>query len=170
MTKAASSLDLIQIASPCPASWDGMKGDERMRFCSQCSLHVYNLSDMSREEAEHFVSKAEGRTCVRFFRREDGTVLTRDCPVGLHAVRRRLVRAVAALAGMLAALVTGTLFAGRLKEGIGRQSTTYAEWIKPGSTQMVALGVMALEADALLSPLLEAAESPLPKPTADQSN
>src|SRR4030095_13572867 len=113
MTNATTSHDLVQVASPCPVSWDDMTGDEsvganRRRFCKHCNLHVYNLSDMTRAEAEAFVSQAEGRTCIRLYRREDGTVLTRDCPVGLRAVRQRLLRAVAALAGLMLALVSGT--------------------------------------------------------------
>src|SRR4029453_8346457 len=109
MTKSTVSLDLVQVASPGPVSWDDMTGDEsvganRRRFCKHCNLHVYNLADMPRAEAEAFVNQAEGRTCIRLFRRADGTVLTRDCPVGLRAIRQRLVRAVAALAGLFLAL------------------------------------------------------------------
>ena len=44
-------LEIIEIASPCTASWDAMHGDNRVRFCDQCNLHVYNLSAMSRQEA-----------------------------------------------------------------------------------------------------------------------
>jgi hypothetical protein len=127
-------LDQISIASPCQASWDEMKGDGRKRFCSQCSLHVYNLSEMSRTEAAKFIAQAEGRTCVRFFRRADGTLLTRDCPVGVRSVRQRLIRAVAALAGMLLALTTGTLLASRTKgqPGANRsQETIFSRWIQP---------------------------------------
>ncbi len=74
----------LTIASPCPASWDEMKGDERVRFCDECELNVYNLSDMSEEEALKLVEEREGRLCVRFYQREDGTVLTSDCPVGME--------------------------------------------------------------------------------------
>jgi hypothetical protein len=45
-------------------------------------------------EAERLVVEKEGRLCVRFHRRADGTVLTRDCPVGL---RRWLARAAISL-------------------------------------------------------------------------
>ena len=135
MNKPAVSLDLIQIASPCHVSWDEMKGDDRTRFCGQCKLHVYNLSEMPREDAEALIAKREGRTCVRFFRRQDGTVLTRDCPVGLRALRQRLVRTVAALAGMLLTLATGTLFAGRMAGSgagaRGQESSIFARWIQP---------------------------------------
>lgn len=60
-----------------------MAGDDRVRFCSACKLNVYNLSGMSRKEATELFTLIEGRLCVRLFRRLDGTVLTRDCPVGM---------------------------------------------------------------------------------------
>ena len=180
MTKCAASLDLVQIASPCHVSWDEMTGDstygaERRRFCRHCNLHVYNVSDMPRAEAEAFISQAEGRTCIRMVRREDGTVLTRDCPVGLRAVRQRLVRAVAALASVLIALVSGTVFAGRLKNvtipGLARPADAYSEWIEPGSTRTVMGAWIALPVQgkiAVHEPELEPQESPLPEPTPQQ--
>ena len=93
MPKFTSPLDGVRIAAPCPADWGKMVGDERVRFCGSCELHVYNLSGMTRREAEALVTNAEGRLCVRFYRRRDGTILTRNCPVGLSAVRRRVSRA-----------------------------------------------------------------------------
>jgi hypothetical protein len=95
-------LDQISVASPCLARWEDMKGDERRRFCEQCQLHVYNLSGMTSADAERVVSTAEGRLCVSFFRRSDGTILTEDCPIGLRArARRQLRRAAALVAGIL---------------------------------------------------------------------
>src|SRR5262245_62045274 len=105
MTNTSIALDQITVASPCHVNWGAMTGDDRARFCSLCKLHVYDLSAMSREEATVFVSERDGRTCVRFFRRQDGTILTRDCPVGLRAVRQRFARALAALAGIVVALI-----------------------------------------------------------------
>jgi hypothetical protein len=106
-------LDQIRVASPCQVSWDEMQGDDRQRFCSHCSLHVYNLSDMTRPEAEEFVKKREGRTCIRFFQRHDGTMLTRDCPVGLQAIRVRVARMLAGVATIMGGLLFGGL-AGRV--------------------------------------------------------
>jgi hypothetical protein len=83
-------LDQLQIASPCKADWDAMAGDAQVRFCGQCKLNVYNLSGMTRAQAQTLVESREGRLCVRFFRRDDGTILTQDCPVGWAAVQRRL--------------------------------------------------------------------------------
>lgn len=95
------ALDDIRIASPCDASWEAMKGDDRVRFCGSCQKNVFDLSSMGREDAEALIERTEGRVCVRFYRRRDGTVLTQDCPVGLRAVRRRLAWIGAGLAAGL---------------------------------------------------------------------
>jgi hypothetical protein len=99
------ALDDLQVASPCPVSWDAMPGDSRVRFCPQCSRNVYNLSGMSRPEAEALVLQREGRLCVRFYRREDGKVATQDCPVGLQAFQRRLRRTAGVIAAVFLALI-----------------------------------------------------------------
>ncbi|MCA8949822.1 MAG: hypothetical protein KDE27_09995 [Planctomycetes bacterium] len=100
-------LDTIDVAAPCTADWNAMQGDDRCRFCSQCSLHVFDLSALTRPEAEALVRSRLGgddgssrRLCVRFTRRADGTVLTRDCPVGL---RQRLRRTASRLVAMCTA-------------------------------------------------------------------
>ena len=71
--KFSSPLNNIKIASPCSQDWDAMIGSERKRYCGDCKLNVYNLSGMSRTEAENLLSNSEGRLCVRFYRRADGT-------------------------------------------------------------------------------------------------
>lgn len=95
-TQKPFDLDDLKIASPCHESWANMQGDERRRFCESCELHVYDLSGMTRNEAEELVRKTEGRLCLRLHRRADGTVITKDCPVGSAARVRRLVKACAA--------------------------------------------------------------------------
>jgi hypothetical protein len=50
---------------------------------------------------------SEGRLCVRFYRRKDGTTLTQNCPIGLRALKRRASRLASA-----AAAVTISFFAG----------------------------------------------------------
>src|SRR5262245_2544215 len=92
-------LDSLAVATPCPATWDDMQGDDRVRFCSQCRQSVYDLSSMTRTEAETLIRETNGRVCLRLFRRADGRVMTRDCPVGVYqAARRRLAKAVGACA------------------------------------------------------------------------
>jgi hypothetical protein len=99
MARFTNPLAHVRVASPCKADWDEMIGTDRVRFCGQCSLNVYNLSAMTRDQAESVIAANEGRLCVRFYRRGDGSIITQDCPVGLRAARQRvssLVRAGAA--------------------------------------------------------------------------
>lgn len=107
MRQFNNPLDNIRIASPCKADWNEMYGDERKRHCGECKLNVYNLSDMTRREAENLLINSEGRLCVRFYRRTDGTVLTKNCPVGWQAVKQRVSRVATAAFSMIAGLFSG---------------------------------------------------------------
>jgi hypothetical protein len=84
-----------------------MYGDDRKRFCADCKLNVYNLSGMSRDEAEALILKAEGRLCVRFYKRRDGSVITQDCPVGWARVKQRVRIYATAAFSMVMALLSG---------------------------------------------------------------
>src|SRR3954469_23063416 len=103
------SLDDISVASPCPASWADMVGSDSVRFCASCQKNVYNLSGMKRDEAESLVRASEGRVCIRFFRRADGTVLTEDCPVGLALALRKAKRITLAAAAVSVGAVAALL-------------------------------------------------------------
>jgi hypothetical protein len=107
MAKYSSPLDHVRVAAPCSADWDAMIGTPQKRFCSQCRLNVYNLSGMTRREAEHLIAGAEGRLCVRFYRRADGTILTENCPVGLRALKRRLSRIKSAIGSAVLSFLAG---------------------------------------------------------------
>lgn len=110
MGKFTNPLDNIRIASPCSADWNGMYGDERKRFCGDCKLNVYNLSGMTKADAEALVMNAEGRLCVRYYLRPDGSVITQDCPVGWAGIKHRTRLFATAAASMLMAIVTGVFF------------------------------------------------------------
>src|SRR3954453_7826497 len=107
MSKFKSPLDNISVASPCSADWDQMYGDDRKRFCGDCKLNVYNLSGMTHDEAEALIMKAEGRLCVRFYKRRDGSVITQDCPVGWARVKQRARIYVTAAFSLVMALLSG---------------------------------------------------------------
>jgi hypothetical protein len=140
MSNGTFSLDVVRLASPCKASWDAMVGDARVRFCPLCRLNVFNLSEMSRQEAEALVLQAEGRLCIRFYRRADGTILTSDCPVGVGGVRRKRMLLAAIGAAMLLAVGSWGL---ALMAGIQKKEEAYArlrmwepfrtvfEWLDP---------------------------------------
>lgn len=82
----------LRVAAPCSVGWETMSGDERVRHCQSCRLNVYNISAMTEKEVENLISKSAERTCVRLYKRSDGTVLTKDCPVGLCQIQKRAAR------------------------------------------------------------------------------
>jgi len=101
------TLDHVRVAAPCNVDWDSMFGDERVRFCGQCELNVYNLSEMSKKEAELLITRTEGRLCVRYYQRGDGSIITRNCPVGLRAIKRRLSRVASAVGTAMLTFLAG---------------------------------------------------------------
>lgn len=107
MPKLDSPLDNVRVAAPCPADWNEMVGDERIRFCGQCQLNVYNLSAMTRREAESLLIEKEGKLCVSFFRRADGTIINENCPKGLLALKRRLNRTATAVFSSILSFLAG---------------------------------------------------------------
>lgn len=102
----------IRIASPCPARWDDMTGDDRSRFCAQCEKHVYHLSGMTAEDIATLFIEKEGDLCALFYKRSDGTMLTADCPVGAARFPRRLSRLVLASVPLLVAAAMVNAWAG----------------------------------------------------------
>ena len=132
MDRFDSPLDHVRIAAPCKADWEQMVGTDRVRFCGQCNLNVYNLSSMTKLDAETLITRNEGRLCVRFYRRADGSILTENCPVGLRAIRRRVSRVARA---------TASAFLGFFA-GIGVYETLSVEEFKKPAR----MGVMVQEA------------------------
>jgi hypothetical protein len=98
------NIERFRIATPCPISWHQMTGDNRVRFCDHCQLNVYNLAELSKLEAQTLIASKEGRLCARLFQRADGTILTKDCPVGLRALRLRVSKRVAAMFAAIAGI------------------------------------------------------------------
>jgi len=113
----------LRVSSPCPKSWDELVGDHRVRFCGQCRLNVYNLADMSREEAERIVRKTEGRLRVRLYMRGDQTATAEDCP--RSGLRKRIGAAVT---------VSAVLFLGILgwsfRDAEDSYRSLYPSWVQ----------------------------------------
>jgi hypothetical protein len=122
----------LTISSPCPKRWEDLVGDNRIRFCGECRLNVYNLTVMKAAEIERLVTRTSGRLCVQIYVRQDQTATLRDCRVGREGVFRRRIRTVGA-----AFLV---LFFGLVSRSLGRPDLSgwpnwvqvAAEWIDPG--------------------------------------
>ena len=134
-------LDRIRIAAPCHVSWESMSGTDRARFCSQCQLHVYDISQLSRQQAIALIASTQGRICGRVHRRADGTVLTRDCPVGLRALRRRAARVAGASLAAVLSLFSGVAGQKRAPDKNScQQSSAYKIERKPVQGQGVIRG------------------------------
>ncbi len=129
----------VRIASPCSADWEKMIGDERVRHCGQCNLNVYNISAMTGLEAQDVIAQHEGRLCLRFYHRKDGTILTRNCPVGLKVVMQRVSR-VAGIA--LSAVMTTIPLAAQTPVN------TQAQTVQADSV----LEVQVVDADGIVCP------------------
>ena len=139
MRRFTNNLNDVRVATPCPAEWEAMIGTDRVRFCGQCQLNVYNLSSMSRRDAESLISRTEGRLCVRFYRRKDGSILTQDCPVGLRALKRRAQRIKRAVASSLLGFLAGIGANG----AINRIGNFLLGLDAPGTYQGHTMGVVA---------------------------
>lgn len=128
MSNFDNPLSNVRIASPCSADWDEMYGDERKRFCGDCKLNVYNLSGMTKSDAENLLLNSEGRLCVRFYRRSDGSIITNDCPVGWARVKQRTKMYATAAFSLLMALFSGVLIVSLFSK---RDTITLGKIISP---------------------------------------
>ena len=153
MPKFNSPLDNVRIASPCSADWDQMYGDERKRFCGDCKLNVFNLSGMTRDEAESLIMNAQGRLCVRFYQRADGSVITQDCPVGWAKIKQRTRLIATAALSMLMAIFSGvffvSLFSGQRTAVLGKMQIPYTD-----PTPMGVMGNFAIPPNTNTKPSL----------------
>jgi ankyrin repeat protein len=89
MSGLTRSFDRINIPAPCDADWDSMIGNDQVRFCEHCALHVTDLSALPRRDAMRLVERSQGRLCVRFVTLADGSLLTRGTVGKLHQISRR---------------------------------------------------------------------------------
>lgn len=171
------NLNQVRIASPCHADWDAMKGDHRARFCGTCRKHVYNLSTMTPTEIEGLIRAKEGRFCARFYRRQDGTILTADCRVGRRRRRKRdllglalaTMGVAAAYFGMGAYFARAERFAASSDAPLQRLLTT--EWgckivnfFHGRFTTPVVMGKIAVMGDVYVPP------PPPPNPSANKND
>ena len=106
----------VRIAAPCPANWNEMVGGDRVRYCRSCEKNVYNLSEMSQNDAEKLLKTHEGSLCVRYYRRTDGTIMTNNCPVGLRTIRKVYLKTAAGAAALF-----GVMFGGIASMGARKQ-------------------------------------------------
>src|SRR5256885_10305175 len=81
-----------------------MTGNQRVRHCQECNKNVYNLSAMTRDEAEALIARFEGRLCARIERDDDGVILDDDFRAAPQFISRRVSPVAAALVTALIGL------------------------------------------------------------------
>ena len=113
----------LRISSPCPKTWEELAGDDRIRYCGQCKLNVYNFAIMSRREIEDVVRKTEGRLCGQLYLRGDRTVTAKNCP---STRTRTILKRAAATAAVL--LLAGFTWVCRTSERPNRAGLP--EWLR----------------------------------------
>jgi hypothetical protein len=78
-----------------------------VRYCGECKLNVYNISALTRPAAEKLILDREGRLCLRYYQRRDGTIIMQDCPVAFRRMRWVLARLASVIAAVLVILAAG---------------------------------------------------------------
>jgi hypothetical protein len=147
-------IGVISVASPCKASWEQMAGDPNVRFCGACSKNVYSLDNLTTEEVRQLIVEKEGKLCWRFFVRRDGTVLTKDCPVGIKRVRQRMFAAIATACALVASSAAVVLRSGGFwgsSQSLGAWSERVKEQVQP-TVPIRAEPIQPMMGQAVVSP------------------
>lgn len=137
-------LDQIQVATPCEARWDEMSGTDQVRHCGECRKNVYNLSALTRSAAETLVLETEGPMCVSFYRRDDGTLLTQDCPMGI-AERAKATGQVLVRAALFVFLFAAAWFAAATGHPRPLPEFSLPSWSSLFRRQPAVMGAMVMD-------------------------
>lgn len=124
-----------QRASGCSSKWAEMPGDQRVRQCTRCQQNVYRFGNMDPFEVRQLLIEKEGKPCVRFFDRGDGSVMVKDCPRG--KLRRWNLR-FALISAVLLALFGGggfVLASGGVSHAADRALKQFEPNLPPAPTE-----------------------------------
>ncbi len=160
----------LRIKTPCPKRWSELIGDDRRRFCSECSLHVHNATQLTREETRELIASAESRVCLRVEYDASGAPLFRERARDKAARAARW--ALSAAAGLLAACngglpssaqeSTGQLNGGAGPSPTGQVITTekIGDFAVPQAPRIERLGEVATVPEPASLPPLDAPVRP----------
>jgi hypothetical protein len=99
-------LNEISIPSPCPMDWNGMSGDDGVRYCDSCGKHVHDLAAMIPVEVRTLFETQGGDVCGRLTRMSEGAWLTAESPVGILPSRKPWQFNIRSLMGVIAGFAT----------------------------------------------------------------
>jgi len=157
----------LNISSPCPKKWSQLVGDDRVRYCGDCKLNVYNLTVMRPAEIEALVRRTSGRLCGQLYVRPDRTATLRDCATGrAGALRRKIWK----LASAFLVLAFGLAFRGMDRPDTRELPTwlrAVANWIEPEKPVPPRLAVGQLRVLGEICPV--APPPPVPTGTAPKA-
>jgi hypothetical protein len=155
----AGNLDRVTIPIQCHADWDLMAGDDRVRFCQGCEKSVYNLSALTKRQAETLVAEHGGKLCARIYQRPDGSILTQNCPEGIRGLTAKITRRAGAV--LSAMLSVGALAA-------QSQATTPSQIPGPGKSLVQ---IEAVPGDGVLAGIVyDVSGAPIPKALVELTN
>jgi hypothetical protein len=97
MMSGKFDINKIQVSRPCSADWESMAGNDRMRFCTECEKHVFNLSQMTPREIKSLVLETGGKFCARVTRDADGSVVTSSPQVRFNILKLRVPKIATAV-------------------------------------------------------------------------
>lgn len=96
-----------KLAATCDSDWNSLIGTSRCRFCSTCSLNVYDCSNMEQAEVDQLVLQKENKQSFVLYKRKDGRFLTVDCPVGQQRIRSGLATMASVAAAVVGLIAVG---------------------------------------------------------------
>lgn len=121
-----------QINNPCPQSWKEMTGDKTKRFCTDCNLHVHNLSELNYRERQELYSRSSSHLCVTYQKSSDGSLISYpDLPL-IPRVKSRLRSVFLTLVATLIPFFLSACRTGRVNTGI---TTKPAQTVEQSSTK-----------------------------------
>jgi hypothetical protein len=156
MTRRKDILNSVEIKSPCTANWNEMKGTDQIRYCFECNKYVYNLSEMTRRDAEAILLSRDDQMCARLIRDLEGQTLTVDSlpPVRLLGwkpgrVANAVVSALISITPAALPLANGQVTSppGKSQDGSGHKSHRTV----PASTTSAITGIVSNETGAAMS-------------------
>ncbi|CUI03861.1 hypothetical protein BN2497_2499 [Janthinobacterium sp. CG23_2] len=114
-----------------------------MRHCGDCKKNVFDLSAMTESEAAALVAgNLKGELCVKFYRRQDGTVMTSDCGAVPESSGRPPARSLPRLVG--AAVLALSAAGCSPREAAPKENvvTVALDMVAPESQLMVGMMIM----------------------------
>jgi hypothetical protein len=106
MSKRPGKLETLQIPNPCSVGWQNMEGDDKTRFCRACNKPVFNLSAMTRQQAEALLAALRGNLCASLTRNENGMVVTTEAlPKSLPRLHQISKRASSVAGAVISAMM-----------------------------------------------------------------